>query len=296
MPSPKTNLFIYVARISRFKYWYFPRANDPKFYDKLRKRQVKVPKPNKSITRKFKVSETDFDGHKLYKISSRSTKSDKAFIYIHGGAFVFPIMQMHWQTITDLVSRTGQTAFVPFYPLVPDATHDDIQQHILKVYKHISESNVPNNLSVIGDSAGGSLALYLASTLDAKSQPANFVLFSPAPDYNFSNPKLDAMEKTDPIIPIATVRKPLKNFYNKCDPNKSCINLLRADFSNVKHMTVFSGGVDLLSDDIAKLHNVLTEQSVSHDYIFESKLFHAWPIFDFRESRETHEKVMKIIS
>ena len=208
----------------------------------------------------------------------------------------FPIMRAHWQAIADLVERSGQTAFVPFYPLAPDARHDEIQDHISKVYHHITKSHAPQNLSVIGDSAGGSLALFLASTLDTKSQPKHFVLFSPAVDYSFDNPELDAMEKIDPLIPIATVRRPLKYFYNNCQPNDPCINLLKADFSHSGHLTIYNGGLDLLSNDIAKLHGVLTKQDVPHDYIYEPELFHAWPVLDFPESREVREKVAKIIS
>jgi acetyl esterase/lipase len=295
MTSPKTYVFIHAAKITRLKYWYFPRANDPKFYDNLRKNQKKVPEPSKSIRKKFAVSQTNFNGQKLYKISPRGNKTDKAFIYIHGGAFVLPIMKTHWQAIADLVARSGQTAFVSLYPMVPDATHDDIQQHIMKVYRHITKTYTPENLSVMGDSAGGSAALYLASTLDKRSQPAHYILFSPAADFGFENPRIDAMEKIDPIIPVAVVRKPLKFYYGDCSPDQSCINLLKADFSNARHMTIFNGGLDVLSDDIAKLHDVLTKQNVPHEYIFEPELFHAWPILDLCESREVREQVAETI-
>ena len=120
--------------------------------------ESKVPKEMKE---KYNVAEEQVEGRKVFIISPNNSESEKVILYFHGGSYVAEVSNQHWEFIGKLVSDTGATVIVPDYPLTPKYTYKDVFEMVQPLYTQIIEKVKSENLIVMGDSAGGGLALAL---------------------------------------------------------------------------------------------------------------------------------------
>ena len=49
-------------------------------------------------------------------------RSGGALIFLHGGAYLFPLVDGQWGIVEGLIDRTGLPVIIPDYPLAPEHT------------------------------------------------------------------------------------------------------------------------------------------------------------------------------
>jgi triacylglycerol lipase len=105
-------------------------------------------------------------------------------VAIHGGAFIFPASFFHWINYSVTAYQTGATFEVPIYPLLQQGgTAGTVVPAMAGIISsQIAQHGAPH-VSVVGDSAGGNLALaavqYMVQTNPLGPVPASMVLLSP---------------------------------------------------------------------------------------------------------------------
>ncbi|BCY11226.1 hypothetical protein L3i22_063140 [Actinoplanes sp. L3-i22] len=88
-------------------------------------------------------------------------------VYLHGGAYTSEIVGQHWSLIEFLASRTGCDVHVPIYGLAPEYDGLAALEFVTEV---IAAADRP--VYLVGDSAGGGLALLAAQALLADAGAA----------------------------------------------------------------------------------------------------------------------------
>ncbi len=202
--------------------------------EKLRKKINKATKEMQSaVLRKRililrKVMDSFFDGLEIKSsikraggdnLSSEWVLSDKAnsknrILYIHGGAFFAGSTKSH-RVITDRLSQiTNFSVLAINYRLIPENNRLDSLYDCMNAF-HWLKKYGPKGLEtaekivVIGDSAGGNLALALSAMLreQADCQPNAVVALSPITDSRLVNPSVKKNINSDFVLePI------MKNF------------------------------------------------------------------------------------
>ena len=102
-------------------------------------------------------------------------------LYTHGGAYVSPLSEPHWEIVGQLIEAGGAAVTVATYPLAPEHTHEAAYQLLERVYRGLL-TRVPHERIVLcGDSAGGGLALGQALYYRDRSLPTagHVVLLAP---------------------------------------------------------------------------------------------------------------------
>ncbi|SOJ53976.1 Triacylglycerol lipase [Mycobacterium simulans] len=103
-------------------------------------------------------------------------------VAIHGGAFIFPPSIFHWINYSVTAHQTGATFEVPIYPLLQQGgTAGTVVPAMAGLISSQIAQHGASNVSVIGDSAGGNLALAAAQYMVSQGDPvpASVVLLSP---------------------------------------------------------------------------------------------------------------------
>src|SRR5262249_52306121 len=127
------------------------------------------------------VQQTTYHGMSVVQITP-AHPSGHYVVAIHGGAFIFGPSIFHWLDYAVTAYQTGATYEVPIYPLVQQGgTAGTVVPTMAGFIASQIAAHQASHVSVIGDSAGGNLALAAAEYMVAHGDPvpASMVLLSP---------------------------------------------------------------------------------------------------------------------
>ena len=142
-----------------------------------------------------------------YALTRRGTQPRRTVVYFHGGGFVAPTDPFHVRYAARLASTLGAEVVLPDYPLAPEHTWRDSHDALVDLVARRCEE-APGTVDLVGDSAGGGLALAVAQTVRDRggAQPSRLVLHAPWVDLTTSTPDTDVVTLTDPWLFIGKLR------------------------------------------------------------------------------------------
>ena len=253
----------------------------------------------KALQNKFDVAVTEKKGRKIWTFKPKHKTSDKVVLYLHGGAYVFNISMFHWKFVEELLTKTNATIIVPDYPLAPQATCQDVFAFIQGIYIDLLQSNVsPQNINIIGDSAGGGMALGFAQQLrdENKPQPAQIILLSPWLDITMSNAGINEAEKEDKMLGAKWLRLAGQMYAGASDGKDFRVSPIYGNLRGLGKISVFIGTHDLFISDCRKLKEMLDKANISFNYFEYPKMFHAWMLVtSLEESKQAIEQMATIL-
>ena len=137
--------------------------------------------PPKEIYRICNVGKSQVGGRNVFVLSPKNHVSSNHILYLHGGAYVQSFVKQHWRFLSMLVRETNCTVTAPDYPLAPEYNYKHAFEMLVPLYRQILKSVKPKNTLLMGDSAGGGLALALAQKIKLENLPSpdQLILLSP---------------------------------------------------------------------------------------------------------------------
>jgi acetyl esterase/lipase len=182
-----------------------------------------------------------------------SSRSDEAILHVHGGWFVSGTATAYRHLVGHIAARAGTKAFVPDYRLAPEHPFPAAVDDVLAVYRGMDDSGI-RRIAVTGDSAGGNLALVLASSVAAKAMPAEATLvavaaFSPVTDLTLSGATYETRADADPYFTKQQVAALVQSYLGNADPNDPLASPLQGRFSGLPPIRIHVGDDEVLLDD-----------------------------------------------
>ena len=159
--------------------------------------------PPKNLKTRFE----DTQNGRVFYANEGSTSRNTVF-YIHGGAYFMDFTGAHWRFLEKLIEGTDAQLIAPAYRLVPFATYREAFDLIVPLYKEYCETHPDKNTILMGDSAGGGLALALAEYFKAEGihMPDRLILLSPWVDVSMDNEQISEYESVDPFLKVTPLR------------------------------------------------------------------------------------------
>src|ERR1700730_12091182 len=102
-------------------------------------------------------------------------RSDEAIVHLHGGWFNFGSARAYRHLVGHIAARAGARAFIPDYRLAPEYPFPAATDDVLACYQALPGRGV-HRIAITGDSAGGNLALVLASRVTGEATSINTTL------------------------------------------------------------------------------------------------------------------------
>jgi len=167
---------------------------------KIRKADIK--RPPGLIHANFHVSESDIASFPLFTMMSDNKPAKEIILYLHGGSYVVGPNMLHWYTLNHLSSLEKFDFALLDYPKTPEHQALTTMKVTLNTYQLLADRYGAENITLMGDSAGGGLALALAMELVSQQQPLprRLVLFSPWLDLSMENPEARNYDKKDIML------------------------------------------------------------------------------------------------
>ncbi|QQR99624.1 MAG: alpha/beta hydrolase fold domain-containing protein [Austwickia sp.] len=160
-----------------------------------------VPPPA-ALRRVAEVSTEEIAGRTVFTARPRRGGTPWHLLYLHGGGYVSELFGVHWDIVLQLLRHTGATVSIPIYPLAPEHDHREGNAYVEAVYRELIRRYPPERTVLVGDSAGGGMALVQAMRYRDRGLPlpARLVLFAPATSVVPTNPEVDEIEPRDVIL------------------------------------------------------------------------------------------------
>ena len=199
-------------------------------------------------------------------------------MYFHGGSYMAEATKEHWDFIQKLAIDTNSTVIMPDYPLAPKANYKDVFDFAEPFYKDTIENIDTNQLIVMGDSAGGGLALGLMEKISSEDIkiPNKIMLISPWLDTRLTNSKIDEVQKRDKQLNKETLK--LAGIAYSLGDDNYLVNPIDGDLSKLKNITIFIGKDDILIPDVYVLKNKALEQGIELEVKEYENANHIWVI------------------
>ncbi len=204
-------------------------------------------------------------GRNIFIVTPKNRpKTSIKILYFHGGAYVAEATKQHWDFIENIVSDTGATVILPDYPLTPKYNYKDVFQMTVPLYKEIIEKVDTNQLIIMGDSAGGGLALALEQKVGTENlpMPAKTILISPWLDVRLTNPQIDEVQKKDKQLNKETLKLAGIAYAGEDGIDSYLVNPIDGDLAKLKNITILTGTHDILNPDVHILKQKAEEQEV----------------------------------
>lgn len=228
-----------------------------------------------------------------------AAESQQELLYLHGGAYINPIVRQHWQLLARLVQGTQAAATVPLYPLAPQASHREALAFVLRQYRALLERRAPESLTVMGDSAGGGLALALAQRLrdEGLPQPARLLLISPWVDLHLpdDDAELQALAARDPMLDLPGLREAARLWADGAALHEPALSPVNGRLDGLAPMTVLIGTRDLLWPGVRRLRERAQAQGARLHYVEAPGMLHAWPLLPQAEARQAQRRIIEIL-
>lgn len=273
--------------------------------DKLEERIAKLrrQKPQRPKTkwhRRLEISEDTSRGFPILTITPKGGHVSGAphLFYLHGGGYVMDASFVHFDGVAKLCEILGASATLPLYPLAPEVTVNVTLPAMLGLYDELAGEYGASSLSVMGDSAGGGMALALAQALKARGaeMPASLVLYSPWLDATATDPGLVPIESKDNLLAIAGLKACGKLYAGKAEPSDPRVSPLFGSLEQLPPMAVFAGTHDILLVDARRLAKAFSgsdqQRFTYHEY---EGMFHIWMLFPIPEGRRALEETAHFI-
>ena len=250
----------------------------------------------REIVKQYKLNEYEYNYRKVFTIEAENDKkTDKVILYLHGGSYVADLYREHWEFFKDLIKDTGCTIVVPDYPLTPKYKYSDVFGMMLPLYREIVKKVEKENLIVMGDSAGGGIALALMEEAGREDlmQPKNLILISPWLDVTMSNKEIDKVQKNDKMLNKKALMLAGIAYAGEGGMEKFLVNPINGPVNKLKNVTIFTGTYDILNPDVHKFKEIAEKQNVEIDIRETKGAAHIWIIKKYVDKKYDDEKAKK---
>lgn len=180
-------------------------------------------------------------------------RPDEAILHLHGGWFNFGTARAYRHLVGHIAARSGAKAFVPDYRLAPEHRFPAAIDDVLACYRGLAESGV-RRIALTGDSAGGNLALSLASrvTNHAVSSDATLVgvaVLSPITDLTLSGASYETRADAEPFFTRPQVEALLHSYLQGADAGDPLASPLFGPMAGLPPVRIHVGDDEILLDD-----------------------------------------------
>ena len=271
-------------------------SEDPINFKKIRREDIHRPGGpffKKYLLRTFEISNS------LISEIAFNKDADNLLIFIHGGAFISGPAQHHWDSVKEIAKNSNHKIWMCDYPKAPENQIDHISENIDAIYAAALKSHQANQIAIIGDSVGGTLATALIQRLILKNVelPHKLILITPVMDSSMTNPKIETLEEVDPMLSKKGVLSAKRMCAGNKDLNDPMLSPLFGNFKGFPTTVLFLAQNDIMYPDGKLAEIEMKKNKVDIEVIDGKYMPHIWPLLPvMKEANIALKEVIKTLN
>jgi acetyl esterase/lipase len=208
-------------------------------------------------------------------------QADAAILYLHGGGYGVGSAQAYRNFVGQIAARARIAAFVADYRLAPERPFPAAVEDAEAAYRGLARMGV-ERIAIVGDSAGGGLALSTAVRLSREApggdvRPIAVVALSPWTDLALTGESLTTRAKHDPLLTRAILDAAAKHYLGAADLRTPEASPLFADLAGLPPVLLHVGDDEILLDDARRIARRLREAGGSSELHVWRGMVHVFP-------------------
>jgi len=226
-------------------------------------------------------------------------KDHGVFLYLHGGAYSLGSINTHRELVARVAQTTGLRGLVINYRLAPENPFPAALEDTLTSYTWLLEQGSdPSEIFIIGDSAGGGLALAALIQLrdNGQPQPAGAICLSPWTDLACTGASMRINSGMDGILDEQSLRIYANRYSGGMDKNNPLISPLYGDLSGLPPILLQVGTDEILLDDAVRFSKNASKAGVDIALEIWDEMFHVFQMFSFLpDTKRAMESIAKFV-
>lgn len=228
----------------------------------------------------------------------RSHMKKYVLLYCHGGGYNTGSLKYARSITNKLAASTSMDVLSFDYRLAPEypypaALHDAAAMWDYLMYQGYGARDV----ILVGDSAGGNLALALTLTLKEQHRilPRGLVLFSPWTDLTRSGASHRNKQKIDPILTEDYLTRAIEDYAKDRDLQDPFISPLYGNFHDFPPVLIQVGSNEILLSDSQDLHKQMIRHQAGARIAVYQGMWHVFQMSPFKTAYEAMDQAAEFI-
>lgn len=259
---------------------------------------VRDRSPPKKLFKRFRVAETQHLGRPVFCLQPMDVTPPRHVLYLHGGAYLVGIIGPHWRFVQRLMRADDCGVTIPLYGKAPEHGFEEGFELLKGVYQSLLDQYGAEQITVMGDSAGGGLSLAFAQRLEewGLPQPRCLVLLSPWLDVSASDPDMLEVARRDPLLPLATAREAGRLWARDEPLTSPLVSPIYGSLGSLAPICLLAGTDDILLPEARRLRRLASDCGQGLRYLEYPGMFHVWMLFSLPESKTALQEVVAFIA
>jgi acetyl esterase/lipase len=234
------------------------------------------------------------------RVITPASRPNRHVLYLHGGAYRLGAPSTYRHFTWRIASAAQARVMVIDYRLAPEHPFPAALEDAVSYYCWLlAEGADPRQIAVIGDSAGGGLALALLLKLrdSGLPLPAAAVVLSPWTDLALTGASITLNAKFDAMVHAEDVPKFAADYLAGADPRHPYASPLYGDPTGLPPTLIQVGSEEVLRDDAVRMAERMQRAHCQAELQLWPGMPHVWHLFApiLPEAREAIVEISKFL-
>lgn len=210
------------------------------------------------------------------------TTPGSAILYFHGGAYVVGSAEAYRNFVGQIAARAKVDAFIPDYRLAPEQPFPAAVEDGDAAYRGLAAAGMPN-IAILGDSAGGGLALVVATRMTAGARdglvpaPVAVAVMSPWTDLALTGDSMTTRAKHDPLLSRNMLEQAQTAYLGSADAKDPSASPLYGDLAGFPPVMLHVGEDEILMDDARRMADSIVAARATAELHVWQGMVHVFP-------------------
>lgn len=219
--------------------------------------------------------------------------SSQILLLLHGGGFALGSSASHRKLTGHLAKAIGSIAFVADFRRAPDAKFPAQIDDAVSIYQAlVADGYSPENITPVGDSAGGNLAISMVFELKNRglALPRQVITMSPWLNMENNGATIETNDATDFLITREGLQGNIDRYIEGAtEPTNPMANPLYQDYTGFPRLYICAGDTESLFDDSVRLNELATAAGVDVTFSVGKGMQHVYPFMAGNHPRADEE-------
>lgn len=263
-----------------------------------RDRNFQIPKNKNALYGDLVI----LDKYHCLTIQTAVEKKKKAVLFFFGGGMCIGPDQGDVKAAVSVAKKTGADVWFPYYPLCTEHSIAETYEMCFQCYCEIVQTYGAENVTLIGFSSGGALAIGMALHNNALGRPVpmpkQIIASSPGsvPMTDEEFQKMKAVNKRDVMIDAAFMKTVQGIMEHGRKVPDYMLSGITGDFSGLPHIYFYYGGDEVLRAEAEYFEESCKKAGTPYTMTIEPEMCHCYAMQTrFPEGKRAFEEILEII-